>query len=157
MSGVPAYPQPTLTVTNKPLIEAWQRGELVLQHCGACSTVVFFPRDVCPACWSCELKWQKHSGRGRVVSYSQVYSHVTEPFVAESPITLAEIALEDGGAMLARVVDSVILANARIQVEQTTSKWMPAYASMTGIAVELVPMPDAARYSLPTFRVAARR
>ena len=135
MSDAPAYPQPTLTPTNRPLIEAWQRGELMLQHCGACAEVIFFPRDICPRCWSSEIKWQKYSGRGRVVSYSHVYSHVTEPFAAESPITFAEIELEGGGAMLARVIVSDRASIA------------------AGVAVALVPMPEAARYPLPTFRL----
>ena len=131
-----SYPEPTASETNRPLLESWQRGELVLQHCGACGRVVFFPREVCPQCWSTQLEWHKHSGCGRVVSYSRVYSHVTEPFVNEAPVTLAEIELDDGGAMLARIVD------------------VPAESEIrTGTAVKLVPMPEAARYTLPTFRI----
>jgi uncharacterized OB-fold protein len=131
-----SYPEPTLTGTNRPLIESWKRGALVLQHCGACNHVIFFPRELCPKCWSTQLEWKQHSGRGRVVSSSRVYSHVTEPFVNESPVTLAEIELSDGGAMLARIVD------------------VPDEAEITsGAAVELVPMPQAERYTLPTFRL----
>lgn len=133
--GDTLYPQPTQTATNAPLLEAWRRGELVLQHCGECAAVVFPPRELCPGCWSTALEWRKESGRGRIVSYSHVYSHVTEPFAAESPVTLAEIELDDGGAMLARVLvsgDEAIAA---------------------GHPVELLPMPEAGRYPLPTFRL----
>jgi uncharacterized OB-fold protein len=108
----------------------------VLQHCGDCGLIVFFPRALCPRCWSERLEWKPSTGRGTIVSYSRVYSHVTEPFASESPIVLAEIALADGGALLARVVTS--------QPEAIES----------GQRVELVPMPDAARYTLPTFREA---
>ena len=132
-----SYPQPTPTGTNRPLIESWQRGELVLQHCGACGHVIFFPREMCPRCWSTQLDWKQHPGRGRVVSSSRVYSHVTEPFVNESPVTLAEIELDGGGAMLARIVD------------------VPRDAEIgSGAAVELVPGPQAEKYTLPTFRLA---
>ena len=150
-----SYPEPTLTETNRPLIEAWGRGELVLQHCAPCGHIIFFPRELCPKCWSTQLEWRKHSGRGRVVSHSRVYSHVTEPFASESPVTLAEIELEDGGAMLARVIESVISAQA-----ESLPPVIPAQAGIQkaeiapGAAVELVPMPDAARYSLPTFKLA---
>ena len=133
MSEAAAYPQPTVTPTNQPLIDAWKRGELVLQHCRDCASIVFPPRDVCPRCWSAALKWLPHSGRGRVISASKVYSHVTEPFVSESPVTLAEIELEGGGAMLARVVTT----------GEVTS----------GALVALVESPESARYSLPTFRL----
>jgi uncharacterized OB-fold protein len=128
------YPEPTLTSTNAPLIEGWRRGELMLQHCNQCHEVIFFPRHMCPQCWSIEIEWKRSSGRGKIVSYSQVYSQVAAPFAAEAPTLLAEIALDDGGAMLARVISSD-----------------PA-AIKSGMRVELLPMPEAARYPLPTFR-----
>jgi uncharacterized OB-fold protein len=131
-----SYPEPTPTHVNRPLIEAWKRGDLALQHCGACSYVFFFPREMCPRCWSTQLEWRKHTGRGRVVSCSRVYSHVTEPFVNESPVILAEIELDDAGSMLARIVD------------------VPREAEIgSGAPVELVPIPHAERYTLPTFRL----
>jgi uncharacterized protein len=130
------YPEPALSSTNAPLIEGWRRGELMLQHCSACSAVIFFPRHLCPRCWSTDLNWTRHSGRGKIAGYSHVYSQVTPPFAAEAPTILAEIVLDDGGAMLARVISDE-----------------PA-AIATGMRVELLPMPDAARFPLPTFRPA---
>lgn len=135
--SAPAYPEPTLTSTNAPLIEGWRRGELMLQHCKACHAVIFFPRHMCPQCWSVDIEWKRSTGRGKIVSYSHVYSQVTPPFAAEAPTILAEIALDDGGAMLARIISSE-----------------PA-AIASNMRVELLPMPDAARYPLPTFRPAA--
>jgi uncharacterized protein len=131
-----SYPTPVLTEVNRPLIESWKLGKLVLQHCGACNYIIFFPREVCPQCWSRQLEWKEHSGRGRVLACTRVYSHVTEPFMNESPVTLAEIELEDGGAMLARIVD--VSRDAEIR---------------SGAPVELAPMPQAESYTLPTFRV----
>jgi uncharacterized protein len=132
-----SYPEPAVTDVNRPLIEAWRRGELMLQHCGDCGLIVFFPRALCPRCWSERLEWKASAGRGTIVSFSRVYSHVTEPFASESPTVLAEIALEDGGALLARVVTS------------------RPEAVESGQRVELVTMPDAQRYPLPTFRAAS--
>ena len=133
----PAYPQPNVTITNTPFIEAWRRGELALQHCGDCGAVVFFPREMCPQCWSTKLAWKRSSGRGKIVSYARVYKHVTPPFPDEAPTILAEIELADGGAIMARVATSE-----------------PASVT-SGMPVELVPMPEAARFSLPTFRPVA--
>jgi uncharacterized protein len=131
----PAYPQPPVTDANRPLIEGWQRGELHLQHCRDCGQTIFFPREFCPHCWSSAMQWTRRSGRGTIVSYALVHSHVTEPFASESPVVLAEIALQEGGAMLARVVST------------------DAGAIASGLAVELLALPEAARYPLPTFRV----
>lgn len=132
------YPQPQVTDTNRPLIEGWQRGELCLQQCRDCGQTIFFPREFCPHCWSTELRWAVISGHGTVVSYSLVYSHVTEPFASESPVVLAEIRLQEGGSMLARVLID------------------DPGAMASGLSVALVPLPEASRYPLPTFLVARK-
>lgn len=135
--SAPQYPQPRLTPTNAPLIEGWQRGELMLQHCADCRDIIFFPRNMCPRCWSTNLAWKRSSGDGKIVAFSLVYKHVTAPFAAEAPTVLAEIALTGGGAMMARVATNA-----------------PA-AIVSGMPVELVPMPEAAQFPLPTFRPVA--
>lgn len=127
----PAYPQPTLTETNRPLIEAWREGRLRIQHCQDCGNAFYFPRPFCPNCWSARVEWRDHSGKGRVVTFTIVHKHVHESFRAESPTVFAEIQLENGPAMLARCVgtDSIL----------------------TGSSVRLVSPEDAQRYPLPTF------
>ena len=135
--SAPQYPQPRLTSTNAPLIEGWQRGELMLQHCADCRDIIFFPRNMCPRCWSTNLAWKRSSGGGKIVAFSLVYKHVTAPFAAEAPTVLAEIALAGGGAMMARVATNA-----------------PA-TIVSGMPVELVPMPEAAQFPLPTFRPVA--
>jgi uncharacterized OB-fold protein len=130
------YPQPTRSATNAPLLDAWQRGELVVQHCDDCAAQVFFPREMCPVCWSTRLSWQRSSGTGRIVSFARVHRHIHPAFVSETPTIFAELALDDGIAMLARVITS------------------DPDAVHSGMRVELLPLPDAARYPLPTFRPA---
>ena len=129
------YPQPMVTEINRPFIEGWQRGELLLQRCRSCDFPVFFPRPHCPRCWSTDLEWQLCVGRGTIVAHTLVYSHVTEPFVNEVPVLFAEISLDGGWTMLARVINprSVELRS--------------------GIPVELVSRGDALRFPLPTFQV----
>lgn len=130
------YPQPTRTPANAPLLDAWARGELVLQECESCRAKVFFPRELCPACWSPNLAWRPSPGRGTIVSFTRIHRHIHAAFAAEAPTLLAEIRLDDGWLMIARVLAPNDAAVA------------------SGTRVEPVPMPDAARFPLPTFRVA---
>lgn len=130
------YPQAVVTEINRPFIEGWQRGELLLQRCRGCGFPVFFPRPHCPRCWSADLEWQRCSGRGVIVAHTLVYSHVTEPFVNEVPVLFAEISLDGGWTMLARVFNS------------------RSVELRSGIPVELVSGSDALQFSLPTFQVA---
>jgi len=128
------YPQPTRTPANAPLLDAWARGELVLQQCEECAAKVFFPRELCPACWSPRLAWKASSGRGTVVSFTRIHRHIHAAFAAEVPSLLAEVQLDDGWLMLARVLAT------------------KPDAVASGTRVELVPLPEAARFPLPTFR-----
>jgi uncharacterized OB-fold protein len=128
-------PQPRETPTNAPLLSAWrQEGALVLQRCAACSAVIFYPRSVCPRCWSSQLVWFRAAGTGRIVSFSRIHRGLPEVFQAEAPIVLAEIALTEGALMIARVVTP------------------DPDAVVSGMQVHLVAPEDAARYPLPTFR-----
>lgn len=131
------YPRPTRSATNAPLLDAWQRGELVIQHCDDCAAQVFFPREMCPVCWSERLSWRQSSGTGRIASFARVHRHIHPVFASEVPTIFAELALDDGTVMLARVITS------------------HPDAVRNGMRVELLPLPDAARYPLPTFRPAA--
>lgn len=130
----PEYPQPTRTAANAPLLDAWARGELSLQQCEECQAKVFFPRELCPGCWSPRLAWRDSPGTGRIETFTVIHRHIHPAFAGEVPTLLAEIALDDGWLMIAR-----LLAKDPRSVA-------------TGMRVELVPMPEAARYPLPTFR-----
>jgi uncharacterized OB-fold protein len=133
-AGTSAYPQPYADADNRPLIEGWRAGRLTLQVCGGCGRNVFYPRPVCPYCWSAELSWKAVSGRGTIASFSLVNRPNDPAFFPEVPIILAEIRLEEEVALIARIVAAD-----------------PA-AIRSGLSVALVSGPEAARYPLPTFR-----
>ncbi|WP_108660041.1 Zn-ribbon domain-containing OB-fold protein [Acuticoccus kandeliae] len=130
------YPQPRSHPHNRPLIEGWKEGKLLLQHCGDCGAVVFYPRQFCPDCWSDALEWRQASGRGTVVSYSLVHRPNMPVFLDEVPIVLAEVKLAEGPPMLTRIVH------------------VDAGTVYSGMPVEVVAPDEAARYPLPTFRPA---
>lgn len=131
------YPQPQEDGDNRPLIEGWRQGRLMLQHCADCGRRFFYPRPLCPHCWSERLDWGAAAGHGEVVSFSLIHRPNDAAFFAEAPIVLAEIMLAEGVVLLARIVDTA-----------------PEAVAM-GMGVELVPLPEAARYPLPTFRRSA--
>ena len=133
-STPPEYPQPTRTPANAPLLDAWAKGELLLQQCDDCAAKVFFPRELCPACWSPRLAWKPSAGTGTIVSYTRIHRQIHAAFAAEVPTLLAEVKLDDGWLMIARV-----LARDHASVA-------------SGTRVQLVAMPEAARFPLPTFR-----
>ena len=127
------YPMPRETAINRPMLSAWREGVLALQQCAACREIFFSPRSLCPHCWSPALSWIRSDGRGRIVSFSQIHRGLPEAFAGEAPVTLAEIEVTEGATLLARVICD------------------RPDAVRSGSAVQVVPLPDALRYPLPTF------
>jgi uncharacterized OB-fold protein len=131
---IPAYPQPREDTDNAAFLAGWRRGQLVVQRCGGCGTAFFYPRPLCPSCWSTDLSDEVSAGRGTIVSYSAIERPNDPAFNGETPILLAEVRLAEGATLLARIVGC--------RREDVAS----------GIAVELPPPDIAARYPLPVFR-----
>ncbi|MEZ0606093.1 Zn-ribbon domain-containing OB-fold protein [Paraburkholderia sp. IW21] len=128
----PAYPMPTEDADNAPYLRAWRHGVLLLQHCEACGREIFYPRSMCPDCWASPLSWKEASGHGTIVSFSLIYRPNHPAFLDEVPIALAEIALDEGASMLARVLGCAPQIGMRVKMATDVE------------AVE--------RYPLPAFR-----
>jgi uncharacterized OB-fold protein len=118
------------------MLAAWRAGRLALQRCAGCGLVFWYPRPLCPRCWSDQLDWIDAGGRGRVVSFSLVQRPLHPAFEDEVPIVLAEIALPEGATLLSRIVGD------------------DRAAVVSGRAVRLLELPEASRYPLPTFELA---
>lgn len=131
----PAYPQPREDTDNAAFLAGWRRGQLIIQRCGGCGTAFFYPRPLCPHCWSAELADAASAGRGTIVSYSVIERPNDPAFNSETPILLAEVRLSEGASLLARIVGC--------RREDVSS----------GLEVELPPADVAARYPLPVFRL----
>jgi len=130
----PSYPQPGQDKDNEAFLTAWRAGRLMLQHCQACGRSIFYPRAICPYCWSDALLWKEAQGRGTVSSFSLVRRPNDAAFFDEVPIILAEVHLAEGATMIARLIASD-----------------PGVVAI-GAEVVLVDAAEAKRYPLPTFR-----
>ena len=95
-------PLPKPTATSGPFWEAAKRHELMLQHCGQCSSYIYYPRDRCPRCLSDRLEWRPVNGRGKVYSYTVVRRASTRSF-ADKPYVLAIVELDDGVRMTTNI------------------------------------------------------
>ena len=98
MAEAPGYPKPQEDADNRPMLQAWREGRLVVQRCAQCGAAASYPRPLCPHCWSDRLGFEEASGRGEIVAWSLVHRPNHESFMAETPLVLAEIALPEGRA-----------------------------------------------------------
>lgn len=80
------------------------RGELLVQHCGACGRVNMYPKYACPFCQSEDLGWQTAGGRGTLLSHTVQRLGSPMGFEDEQPFGLGIVRLDEGVQLLGRLV-----------------------------------------------------
>ncbi len=80
---------------------ALDQGNFLIQHCGACSKHVYFPRESCPHCGAVDLAWVAPSGYGTVYSVTTVRRKPD----AGGDYNVSLIDLDEGVRLMSRVVD----------------------------------------------------
>ena len=113
--------------------------ELWLRHCKACDQTYFYPRDICPHCFSRDTDWIKSSGRGILHTFAIAHRAPIPAFQNRVPFVLAIVELEGG----ARIPTNLV------EVEPDPS------AIKCGMAVEVVFEDLDDKISLPKFRPAS--
>ncbi|WP_342723841.1 Zn-ribbon domain-containing OB-fold protein [Bradyrhizobium sp. B097] len=84
---------------TKAFWDAVAGGRFVLPRCRLCHRTHWYPRGICPHCFSTELDWHESSGDGEIYSFS-VNRMGNEPYV------VAYVALSEGPIMLSNVIDA---------------------------------------------------
>ena len=90
---------------SEPFWEGAKQHKLLIQECKDCNAKIFYPRKICPECWSENLSWTEASGKGRIFSYSVTMAGVEEKFTEDLPFVLALVDLEEGVRMMTNIVD----------------------------------------------------
>ncbi len=98
-------PQPLLDSDSRIYWEGLARSELRIQRCNACSRHVFYPRSICPHCFSDQLSWVTATGKGTIYSYTVVHQ-AYGPFADGVPFIIALVTLTEGVRMMTRIVEA---------------------------------------------------
>jgi len=108
-----------------PFWHAAREGKLLVKHCAACGKTHFYPRSICPFCFSSDTHWREASGRGEVYSFTKIAMGSAEPYV------LAYVKLEEGPAILTNIVRSDLIEIGRpvkLEFLETDSDPIPVFA-----------------------------
>lgn len=100
-------PLPVPSPESLPFWQGCREGKLLLQHCGNCATINWFPRAFCLACGSADLDWRPASGLATLETFSVVYRAMNEAWKSQVPYTLAWVRLAEGPRMVTRLVHLV--------------------------------------------------
>lgn len=82
---------------SAPFQDAASQGRFTLPKCGACGRLHWYPRALCPFCFSDSVGWQDASGRGTVYSYTIMRR-------ARPAYAIAYVKLEEGPVMMTNIV-----------------------------------------------------
>jgi hypothetical protein len=97
-------PGPTKTRLTRPFWEAAAQGRLLIQRCNACGEANFYPREVCPHCWSLSLLWEEARGVGHLKTFSVIYRPGHPAWVEIAPYAVGLVALVEGPTLLSHIL-----------------------------------------------------
>ncbi len=119
----------------------WEKAkahELWIMHCDDCNKAYFYPRPICPLCFSRNTRWMQSSGKGSLLAFAIVHRAPTPAFADMVPFVTAIVELEDGARFPTNLV----------QVEPDQSK------IKVGMPVEVVFDDVTENVTLPKFKPA---
>jgi len=98
-------PLPFVHEETRPFWEGAKRHELWLQRCQDCGKFRFYPRSICPHCFSYNTEWIKVSGRGKIYSFTVSHKPASPAFKQDVPYNIAIVELEEGVRMMSNIVE----------------------------------------------------
>ena len=90
---------PAPNVETQRFWDAAAEGQLLIKRCTACHEPHYYPRAICPFCFSAETVWEQAAGTGSIYSVSVMRRG------ADAPYALAYVTLDEGPSMLTNIVD----------------------------------------------------
>jgi uncharacterized OB-fold protein len=85
--------------------EKCKEGELWLRHCKSCDKTYFYPRDICPICFSRDTDWIQSDGKGTLHTFAIVHRGPTPAFRDKAPYVTAVVELQGGARMPTNLVE----------------------------------------------------
>jgi uncharacterized protein len=91
----PRFDLPTIEQETKPFWDALKEGRLMLGRCALCQKVHYYPRPMCPHCWSEHVELIPAKGAGTLYTWSTVYVNDLPPFNSKLPYIAAQVDLDE--------------------------------------------------------------
>ena len=101
-------PAKTVPARNQETSFYWDKckeHELWVRRCNDCNKAYFYPRDLCPDCFSRNTDWIKCSGRGTLHAFGVVVRPPNRAWADDAPYVVAMVDLEEGCRMPTNLVE----------------------------------------------------
>lgn len=125
-------PGPTITSVSEPFWDAVAQKEFILQKCTDCNQWVFYPRTICPHCWSNNLEWRPASGKAHLKTWGIVHRPGHPAWQEVAPYVLGVVELEEGPTMLTHLLldetkDLHIGLPLQVSYTKINKVWLPFF------------------------------
>lgn len=104
-SQIRPKPLPTPDFDTEPFWQALKQHSLQLQRCQDCKQAYFYPRILCPHCWSDNVEWEEMSGKGHVYTYTVIHRAPHPAFGEDVPYIVAVVELDEGPRLPVNIVE----------------------------------------------------
>ena len=85
--------------------EGCKENKLLIQKCGDCSKHIFYPRILCPHCFSEKVEWVESAGKGKIYSYTIARRGGGPAFKGDAPYAVALIELDEGVRLFSNIIN----------------------------------------------------
>jgi uncharacterized OB-fold protein len=92
-------PAPAVTIESKPFWDAAKEGRFLIKKCNDCNEAHWYPRALCPFCFSDKTEWVESRGEGVIYTFSVMRRSPTGPYA------IGYVTLDEGPAVLTNFVD----------------------------------------------------
>jgi uncharacterized OB-fold protein len=89
---------PPVNPETQAFWDAAAEGKLLVKKCADCDEVHFYPRNLCPFCFSDRTEWTQASGNATIYTYSVMRR-------APVPYAIAYVELAEGPRIMTNIVD----------------------------------------------------
>lgn len=90
-------PAPTMGAESEPFWDAAADKRFLFKRCGGCGRSFWYPRALCPYCFSDDTRWTEAPKTGVIYSFSVMRR-------AKVPYILAYVTLDEGPTLMTNVV-----------------------------------------------------
>ena len=92
-------PPPAVSIETKPFWDAAAQGRFLIGRCTDCGKAYWYPRAICPHCFSSKTVLEESPGEGVIYTYSVLRRSPTGPYA------IGYVTLNEGPAVLTNFVD----------------------------------------------------
>ena len=93
------YPAPQGNPESQPFWDAAKDGKFFIKRCNACGEAHYFPRSICPLCFSVDTVWEESAGEGEIYTFSLMRKSPTGPYA------IGWVTLKEGPSLQTNFVD----------------------------------------------------